>query len=128
MSDAPKKPSQSTPDYDPQSRDLALPSSKDASTANAPNSLARAVSQEPYVDAQCVAEHLSLTRREVLKLTRTGRLPSHAIDPTAARKVYRYKLSEIDNVLSQRLTSEQTLGFSTPLRHNDHRQPQDRRG
>jgi hypothetical protein len=128
MSPVPKKPPQGTPDYDPLFRDSALPTLKDASTASAPNYPARAVSQEPYVDAQCVAEHLSLTRREVLKLTRAGKLPAHAIDPSAARKIYRYKLNEIDNVLLQRLPPEQTLGFSTPPRDNDHRQPQDRRG
>jgi hypothetical protein len=128
MSAVLKKPPQSTPDYDPLFRDFALPSSKEVSTASAPNSPAIAVSPEPYVDAQCVAEHLSLTRREVLKLTRAGKLPSHVIDPSAARKIYRYKLSEIDSVLSPRLTPEETLGFSTPPHDNDHRQPQDRRG
>ena len=123
MSAVPKKPPQSTPDYEPLFRDFTRPSSKEASTGSAPNSPAIAVSPEPYVDAQCVAEHLSLTRREVLKITRAGKLPSHAIDPSAMRKIYRYKLSEIDTVLSRRLTPEQTLGFSTLPRDNDHRQP-----
>jgi hypothetical protein len=128
MSAAPKKPAQSTPNYGPQFRAFVSPSSNSGSTASAPDSLTRAVSQEPYVDAQYVAEHLSLSRREVLKLTRAGKLPAHAIDPSAARKIYRYKLSEIDDMLSQTLTAEQALGFTVPSSHNDPRQPYDQRG
>ncbi len=88
----------------------------------------RTVIQEPYVDAQRVAEHLSLTRREVLKLTRAKKLPAHAIDPSATRKIYRYKLSEIDDAISQRLITQESLGLTTPSRDNHHRQPRDRRG
>jgi hypothetical protein len=123
MSAVPKKPAQSTPNYGPHFRAFGSPSSNSGSTPSAPDSLTRAVSQEPYVDAKCVAEHLSLARREVLKLTRAGKLPAHAIDPSAGRKIYRYKLSEIDDILSQTLTAEQALGFSVPSRHNDPRQP-----
>jgi hypothetical protein len=128
MSAVPKKPAQSTPNHGPQFRAFVSPSSNSGSTVSASECLTRAVSQEPYIDAQCVAEHLSLTRREVLKLTRAGKLPAHPIDPSAARKIYRYKLSEIDALLSQTLTAEQALGFSVPSRHNDPRQPQDQRG
>src|SRR5258708_39166185 len=94
MSAVPKKPAQSTQNYGSQFRAFVSPSSNSGSTAGAPDSLTRAVSQEPYVDAQYVAEHLSLSRREVLKLTRAGKLPAHAIDPSAARKIYRYKLAK----------------------------------
>src|SRR5258708_9941117 len=128
MSAVHKKQDQSTPNYGPHFRAFVSPSSNGGSTASASDSLKRAVSQEPYVDAQYVAEHLSLTRREVLKLTRAGKLPAHAIDPSAARKIYRYKVSEIDDMLSQTLTAEEALGLSVPSRHNDPRQPQDQRG
>lgn len=96
--------------------------SKDGSI---PNALERPipVPQEPYVDAQRVAEHLSLTRREVLKLTRAKKLPAHAIDPSATRKIYRYKLSEIDMALSVRLITEETLGRDNAVPDNDDRQP-----
>ena len=123
MSAVPKKPAQSTPNYRAHFSAFVSPSLNSGSNPSAPDSLTRTVSQEPYVDAQCVAEHLSLTRREVLKLTRAGKLLAHAIDPSAARKIYRYKLSEIDDMLSQTLTAEQALGFSVPSRHNDPRQP-----
>jgi hypothetical protein len=128
MSAIPKKPAQSTSDYDLHFREFIPPSSNSGSTPSMPNSLPRDTSQEPYVDAHRVAEHLSLTRREVLKLTRARKLPGHAIDPGAARKIYRYKLSEIDEMLSRTLTAEESLGFTIPSRHNDHRQPRDRRG
>lgn len=127
MSAVPKKPAQSS-DHDLHFRDFTPTSSNNASAPSLINSLTTTTSQEPYVDAQRVAEHLSLTRREVLKLTRARKLPAHAIDPNAERKIYRYKLSEIDNLLSQQLIAEQALGFTTPPRHNGHRQPQDQRG
>ena len=56
-------------------------------------------SLEPYVDAQSVADHLAIERRQVLNLTRAGKLPAHPVDPTAKRKQYRYKLSEVDKTL-----------------------------
>lgn len=127
MSAVPKKPAQST-EYDSHFRDFVPINSNNASTPSPPNSLTRAASQEPYVDAQRVAEHLSLTRREVLKLTRAGKLPAHAIDPSAERKIYRYKLTEIEDLFSQQLIAEQALGFTIHSRDNGHRQPRDRRG
>ena len=127
MSAVPKKPAQST-DHNPHFRDLVPTSSNNTPAPSVPNSRPTAASQEPYVDAQRVAEHLSLTRREVLKLTRARKLPAHPIDPCAVRKIYRYRLSEIDDVLSQTLMTEEALGFSVPSRDNNHRQPRDRRG
>ena len=128
MSAIPKKPARSTSDYDLHFREFIPPSSNSGSNPTVPNSPAGESSQERYVDARRVAEHLSLTRREVLKLTRARKLPGHAIDPSATRKIYRYKLSEIDEMLSRTLTAEEALGFSIGERHNDHRQPRDRRG
>jgi len=124
MSAIPKKPAQNTQDYERSFGESAPLTSNTEATLP----VRRADSQEPYVDAQRVAEHLSLTRREVLKLTRAAKLPAHAIDPTATRKIYRYRLSEIDDMLSRTPTAEEALGFTIPSRHNEHRQPQDRRG
>lgn len=128
MSAVPRKPAHSAFDYDPHVPEFIRPSSDNGSTPSLPNSPTRTKSQEPYVDASRVAEHLSLTRREVLKLTRAKKLPAHPIDPSATRKIYRYKLSEIDDVLSRTVTAEEGLGFTIPSRHNDHRQPRDQRG
>jgi len=129
MSGVPKKPPQSTPEYNPRfRRDVGPPSSNGGLSPGTPKSIEECAYQEPYVDAQRVAEQLSLTRREVLKLTRARKLPAHPVDPSAIRKIYRYKLSEIDETLSRSGTAEEPLGFTMPSRHNDHRQPRDRRG
>lgn len=56
---------------------------------------------ERFVDANAVAEHLSVTRRQILQMTRRGIIPGHPIDPTVGRKQWRYKLSEVDVALSQ---------------------------
>src|SRR6476659_3427782 len=55
---------------------------------------------EPYVDADAIAAHLHIARRRVLQLTRTGNLPAHPLDPEARRKVWRYRISEVDDVIA----------------------------
>jgi len=47
---------------------------------------------EPFVDADAVAEFLSLTRREVLKLTRSGTITGYPISGIV-RKTFKYRLS-----------------------------------
>jgi hypothetical protein len=56
---------------------------------------------ERWVSAEVVAVHLSIERRQVLKLTRAGLLPAHPIDPTSKRKLWRYRLSEVDAAVAQ---------------------------
>jgi hypothetical protein len=60
-----------------------------------------ASAREPYVDAAAVAEYLKLDRRLVLALTRRGIIPAHPVDPYARKKIWRYKLSEVDTAISQ---------------------------
>ena len=81
---------------------------------------------ERFVSAEAVAEHLDIERRQVLQLTRSGKLPAHPIDPTAVRKMYRFRLSEIDAAISSR--SQKTLAPSGIPRNNATRQPRDQRG
>jgi hypothetical protein len=83
----------------------------DSSGLNNPNSQQAA---ERFVDADALAEHLSVARRQVLEMTRRGIIPGHPIDPTAGRKQWRYKLSEVDSALSQP--------------HNEARQPRHQKG
>ena len=54
---------------------------------------------EPYVNAAAVAALLNIAPRQVLALTRTGRLPGHPIDPDRLRKDWRYKISEIETAM-----------------------------
>jgi hypothetical protein len=49
---------------------------------------------EPFVDAQAVAEFLSLRRPEVLKLTRERKIRGYAYRGRQ-RHVYRFRLSEV---------------------------------
>lgn len=58
------------------------------------------MTSEPYVDAQTVADYLKIDKRSVLALTRKGKLPAHPLDPNATRKVWRFKLSEVDEAIA----------------------------
>ena len=49
---------------------------------------------EPFVDAHAVAAFLSLSRAEVLRLTRQGKIRGYAYKGYL-RHVYRYRLSEV---------------------------------
>ena len=49
---------------------------------------------EPFVDANAVAAFLSISRAEVLRLTRQGKLRGYAYKGYL-RHVYRYRLSEV---------------------------------
>ncbi|MGO9084587.1 MAG: helix-turn-helix domain-containing protein [Candidatus Sulfotelmatobacter sp.] len=51
---------------------------------------------EPFVDANTVAEHLKISRRQALEMTRRGILPGYPLGVGSSRRVWRYKLSEID--------------------------------
>ena len=55
---------------------------------------------EPYITADHVAQYLSITRRQVLEMTRRGSLPGHPLGTGSSRRVWRYRLSEIDAALS----------------------------
>jgi excisionase family DNA binding protein len=55
---------------------------------------------EPYITADHVAEYLSLTRRQVLEMTRRGTIPGYPLGTGSSRRVWRYKLSEIDSALA----------------------------
>ena len=51
---------------------------------------------EPFVTADDVAEHLKVTRRQVLEMTRKGLIPAHPLGTGERRRVWRYKISEVD--------------------------------
>jgi hypothetical protein len=49
---------------------------------------------EPFVDADHASEFLFLTRRRILELARSGKLPGHPVGD-GARRIWRFRLSEI---------------------------------
>jgi hypothetical protein len=55
---------------------------------------------EPFVDANTVAAHLKTTRRQVLEMTRRGIVPGYPLGTGSSRRVWRYRLSEIDTWLT----------------------------
>lgn len=61
-----------------------------------------------FVDAGEAAKFLSLTRRRVLDLARTGILPAHPIG-TGARRVWRFRLTE----LAAAITSSQKINLAS---------------
>ncbi len=85
------------------------------------------MTQEPYVSAEVVAEYLELKRRQVLALTRKGKLPAHAMDRTAKRRRWRFKISEVDAALSGNAPSVALSGVSLPI-NNAAGSPRGQRG
>jgi hypothetical protein len=51
---------------------------------------------EPFVDVDAVAAFLCVERRQVLAMTRKGIIPAHPLGTGEHRKVWRYKISEVD--------------------------------
>ena len=55
---------------------------------------------ERFVDADEAGKFLSLNRRRILELARAGKLPGHPIGD-GARRVWRFRLSELADAVSQ---------------------------
>lgn len=50
---------------------------------------------ESFVTAEEAAAFLCITRRRLLELARKGQIPAHAVDESATRKTWRFRLSEL---------------------------------
>jgi excisionase family DNA binding protein len=59
-----------------------------------------AIQPEPFVTANEVAGHLKITRRQVLEMARRNHLPAHPISFGRQRKIWRFKLTEVDQVIA----------------------------
>ncbi|MGA8153696.1 MAG: helix-turn-helix domain-containing protein [Terriglobales bacterium] len=62
---------------------------------------------ERFVSADTAAMFLGITRRTLLQKVRAGKIPGHPLDPSAHRKEWRFKLSELDRFLAARLNSSE---------------------
>ena len=72
---------------------------------------------EPFVDAQAVAEFLSLRRPEVLKLTREGKIRGYAYRGRQ-RHVYRYRISEVSSDFAALIAPVQAkIPTAAPVSH-----------
>lgn len=63
----------------------------------------RHTQQEHFVDPNALAEHLSVTRRQILAMTRRGVIPGHPLGIGTSRRVWRYKISEVEAALASRV-------------------------
>jgi hypothetical protein len=72
---------------------------------------------EPFVDADRASEFLSLTRRRILELARSGKLPGHPVGD-GTRRVWRFRLSELATAVSSTakpwFSSRQRTGMVRP--------------
>jgi excisionase family DNA binding protein len=57
---------------------------------------------EPFVTADEVADHLKIKRRQVLELARRNDVPAYPICLGKHRKMWRFKLSEVDQAIASR--------------------------
>jgi excisionase family DNA binding protein len=55
---------------------------------------------EPFVTANEVAEHLKITRRQVLEMARRNKLPAHPICFGRQRRIWRFKIIEVDQAVA----------------------------
>lgn len=55
---------------------------------------------ERFVTADDLAAHLTVTRRQVLEMTRRGLMPAHPLGVGERRKVWRYKISEVEAAIA----------------------------
>jgi len=56
---------------------------------------------ERYVDAVVAAEFVGVSPRFLLDLARAGRIPGHPLGLGSKRKIWRFRLSELESSLCQ---------------------------
>jgi hypothetical protein len=59
-----------------------------------------AMTTEPFVTADDLAEHLKITHRQVLEMTRRGLIPAYPLGVGEYRRVWRYKISEVEAAIA----------------------------
>jgi len=60
---------------------------------------APAPTSEHFVDGDTAATFLGITRRTLLQKVRDGKIPGHALDPSAEKKDWRFLLSELHDYM-----------------------------
>lgn len=70
---------------------------------------------EPYVTADDIAAHLKVTRRQVLEMTRRGLIPAHPLGVGKCRRVWRYKISEVESAIASGIRKPASTANSDSL-------------
>ena len=55
---------------------------------------------EPFVTADEIAAHLKVTRRQALEMTRRRIIPAYPLGVGQYRRVWRYKISEVERAIA----------------------------
>jgi len=71
---------------------------------------------EPFVDVDAVAAFLCVERRQVLEMTRKGIIPAHPLGTGKHRRVWRYKISEVDATVASSALENAALAQKFPQR------------
>lgn len=74
-----------------------------------------ATEPEHFVTADDIAAHLKITRRQVLEMTRRGLIPAHALGVGEHRRVWRYKISEVEAAIASNVQRLQAPSTSNNL-------------
>jgi hypothetical protein len=69
-------------------------------------------SSAPYVDSEVAAKYLSIEKRMLMDRARSGQLPGHPL-PGSKRKIWRFKLSELDACM-QAQSAQRTIPDGSP--------------
>ena len=73
--------------------------------------------REPYVTADDIAAHLKITRRQVLEMTRRGLIPAHPLGVGKCRRVWRFKISEVESVIASGVRKATSDAHNDSLAH-----------
>jgi excisionase family DNA binding protein len=69
------------------------------------------LTSEPYIEAERAARHLSISRKTLLRLARSGAVPAHGIGQ-GRKKMWRFRISELDRWMETEVTSTSDEGRS----------------
>lgn len=62
------------------------------------------ISFEPFVDAERAATFLAMSRKTLLVLARSGKVPAHGLPGKGQKKNWRFRLSELDYWMQTEVT------------------------
>jgi hypothetical protein len=79
--------------------------------------MTQAMTPEPFVIADDIAIHLKITRRQVLEMTRKGLIPAYPLGVGEHRRVWRYKISEVETAIASGIRKPPSPNEISTLAH-----------
>jgi hypothetical protein len=68
------------------------------------------INLEPFVDAERAACFLAMPRKTLLAMARHGKLPAHGLPGKGKRKIWKFRLSELDSWMKSEVISVSDQG------------------